>query len=74
MMRVGIKEEFEQYVHNVDLGPYILDKCEQHHTLTESFVKEFKFHPCEFRVSFKIYEDALTISLESFAHHCKLPF
>ena len=25
---VGIKEEFEQYVHNADLGPYILDKCD----------------------------------------------
>src|SRR5215216_456976 len=25
LMRVGIKEEFEQYVHNAGLGPYILD-------------------------------------------------
>ena len=30
MMRVGIKEEFEQYVHNAGLGPYLSDKCEQH--------------------------------------------
>ena len=28
MVRVGIKEEFEQYVHNAGLGPYLLDKCE----------------------------------------------
>ena len=25
MVRVGIKEEFEQYVHNVGLGPYIAE-------------------------------------------------
>ena len=49
MVRVGIKEEFEQYVHNADLGPYISDKCNQHLTLTEPFVKEFKFHPRESR-------------------------
>ena len=28
MMRVGIKEEFGQYVHNAGLGPYLSDKCE----------------------------------------------
>ena len=43
MMCVGIKEEFEQYVHNAGLGPSIVDKCEQHQLLTESFVKGFKF-------------------------------
>ena len=72
---VGIMEKFEQYVHNADLGPYILDKCNQHHTLTESlFVKGFKFHPRESRVSFKLYENSFTISLERFAHYCKIPF
>ena len=45
MMSVGIKEEFQQYVHNADLGPYISDKCDQHLILTESFVKGFKFFP-----------------------------
>ena len=74
MVCVCIKEEFEQYVHNAGLGPYIVDKCGQHHTLTESFFKGFKFHPRESRVPFKLYENAFTISLESFAHHCKLPF
>ena len=49
-----IKEEFEQYVHNADLGPYISDKCNQHLTLTESFFKGFKFHPRESRVSFRL--------------------
>ena len=74
MMRVGIKEEFVQLAHNAGLGPYISDKCEQHHILTESFVKGFKFHPRESRVSFKLYENPFTISLESFARHCKIPF
>ena len=63
MVHVGIKEEFEQYVHNADLGPYISDKCKQHLTLTESFVKGFKFHPRESRVSFNLYENPFTISL-----------
>ena len=74
MVRVGIKEEFEQYVHNAGLGPYISDKCNQHHTLTESFVKGFKFHPRESRVSFMLYDNSFTISLENFAYHYKLPF
>lgn len=74
MVHVGIKEEFEKYVHNAGLGPYISDKCEQRHILTESFVKGFKFHPRESRVSFMLYDNPFTISLENFAYHCKLPF
>jgi hypothetical protein len=30
MMMAGIKEEFEQYVRNAELGPYIEDKCTQY--------------------------------------------
>ena len=45
MANAGIKEEFEQYVHNAELSPYIEDKCNQHLSLTESFTKEYKFHP-----------------------------
>ena len=74
MARVGIKEEFEQYVHNAEFGPYIADKCNQHLTLTESFVKGFKYFPHESRVSFMLYNDPFTIPLENFAYHCKLPF
>ena len=73
MARVGIKEEFEQLVHNAELGPYISDKCDQHLILTESFVKEFKFFPRESRLSFKHYENPFTISLERFAHLYKNP-
>ena len=73
MMRVGIKEEFEQYLHNAGVGPYISDKCDQHLILTESFVKEFKFFPRESRASFKLYDNPFTISLERFAHLYKIP-
>ena len=67
MVRVGIKEEFEQYFHNAELGPYISDKCDQCLILTESF-------PRESTVSFKLYDNPFTISLERFAHLCKIPF
>ena len=59
MVSVGIKEEFEKYVHNAELGPYISDKCNQHLNLTESFTKGFKFHPHESRVSFQLYEKSI---------------
>ena len=74
MMRVGIKEEFGQYVHNACLGPYLSDKCVQHQLLTESFVKGFTFFPRESRVSFMLYDKPFTIQLKNFAYHCKLPF
>ena len=74
MVRVGIKEEFEQYVHNAGLGPYLSDKCEQRHLLTESFVKGFKYFPRESRVSFMLYDSPFATSLENFAYHYKLPY
>ena len=74
MLQVGIKEEFEQYVHNAGLGPYLSNKCEQRQLLTESFVKGFKYFPRESRVSFMLYDNPYTIPLENFAYHCKLPF
>ena len=66
MVSAGIKEEFQQYVHNAELGPYIEDKCNQHLNLIESFTKEFKFHPRESRVSYKLYDRAFTLPLETF--------
>src|SRR3990170_3409371 len=66
MVSAGIKEEFEQYVHNAELGPYIEDKCIQYLNLIESFTKEFKFHPHESRVSFKLYDYPFTLPLETF--------
>ena len=74
MVSACIKEEFEQYVHNAELSPYIEDKCNQHLTLTESFTKEFKFHPRESRVSFKLSAHSLTMPLDAFSGVCKIPF
>ena len=74
MMQVSIKEEFEKYVDNAGLDPYLSNKCAQHHLLTESFVKGFKYFPRESRVSFMLYDEPFTIPLENFAYHCKLPF
>ena len=74
IVRVGIKEEFEQYVHNAGLVPYLSDKCVQHQLLTESFVKGFKYFPCESRVSFMLYDSPFATSLENFAYHYKLPY
>ena len=74
MVRACIKDEFEQYVHNVELSPYMEDKCNQHLSLTESFTKEFKIHPRESKVLFKPYDNPFTIPLERFASYCKIPF
>ena len=43
MVRAGIKEEFEAYVRNADLGSFEADKCHQYLYLTDSFVRRFKF-------------------------------
>ena len=74
MMHAGIKEEFEKYVHNAGLGPYLSENCEQRQLLTESFLKGFKYFPRESRVSFMLYDNRFTTPLENFAYHCKLPF
>ena len=71
MVSVGIKEEFEQYVHNTELGPYIEDKFIQHLNLTETFTKKFKFHPRESRVSFSIYNHPCTMPLAVFCNAYK---
>jgi hypothetical protein len=74
MTLTGIKEEFEQYTHNAELGPYIEDKCNQYLNLTKTFTKEFKYFSREFRVSFKLYDYPITMPLDAFSHACKLPF
>ena len=74
MVRAGIKEEFEKYVCKTKLGPYMEDKCNQHLSLTKSFTKEFKFHPRESALSFKLYDNPFTIPLERFANYCKIQF
>ena len=45
MMRVGIKEDFEQYVHNAGLGPYISDKCNNSTPLLNHLLKDLNSIP-----------------------------
>ena len=74
MVGAGIKEEFEQYVHNTELAPFITDKCIQHLSLAEMFTKEFKFYPCESRVSFNHYNHPFSMPLDVFCNSCKIPY
>ena len=74
MVSACVKEEFDQYVHNTELGPYIKDKCIQYLNLTETFAKIFKFHPCESRVSFSLYNHPFTMPLEMFCAACKISY
>src|SRR3989337_3209904 len=70
MTLAGIKEDFEQYIHNAELGPYIEDKCTQYLNLTKTFTKNFKYIPREFRVSFNLYEHPYTMRLDAFSRAC----
>jgi hypothetical protein len=74
VMLAGIKEDFEQYIHNAEHGPYIEDKCTQYLNLTKTFTKNFKYFPSECSVSFNLYERPITMQLDAFIHACKLPF
>jgi hypothetical protein len=68
MVSAGIKEVFDQYVHNAE------DNCFQHLNLTETFTKKFKYLSRESRVSFSLYNHPFTMPLELFCNACKIPF
>jgi hypothetical protein len=74
MTLAGIKEDFDQYIHNAELGPYIKDKCTQYLVLMKMFTKNFKYFPRECRVSFNLYERPITMSLSAFSLAGTLPF
>jgi len=38
MIRAGIKEEFDMYVHNAELTEFLADRCPQYYDFTDSFV------------------------------------
>ena len=70
MIGAGINEEFDQYIHNTELAPFIADKCTQHYDLTHSFTKKFECHSCTSRVLFHLYDRAYGMSLEYFCSAC----
>ena len=56
MVGAGIKDEFEQFIHNTKLAPFTVDECIQHLDLAETFRNKFKYFPREYRVSFSLYD------------------
>ena len=64
MIGAGIKEEFDQYILNAEIAPFITDKCTQHYNLTQSFTKKFEYHSRNSRVLFHIYDRSYGMSLE----------
>ena len=70
MEGAGIKGEFEQFIHNTELAPFIADKCPQHLELTKTFTKKFKYFPRESRVSFNLYDRSFTMPLDLFSETC----
>ena len=75
MVKAGIKEEFDAYVHNADLEDFIQDKCPRYYQLTNSFVRRFKFTSSRNsqNVLFDIYDQSYTMNPEDFTTACKLP-
>jgi hypothetical protein len=73
MMGAGIKEEFDEYISNADLTAYMADQPDQYLHLTHSFTQHFSYNIHTSRVSFRIYEDLHSLSLEEFCFACKLP-
>ena len=75
MVNAGIKNEFDTYVHNVDLEDFMQDKCPQYYYLADSFMIRFKFSSsCNSQsVLFDIYDQSYTLDLEDFRTACKLP-
>jgi hypothetical protein len=74
MLGAGIKEEFDQYIHNTELSAFITDKPPQHYSLTHSFTQKFEYHSRTSRVSFHLYDRSYSMSLEEFCDACKIPF
>jgi hypothetical protein len=74
MLGAGIKEEFDQYIHNTELSAFIADKPPQHYNLTHSFTQNFEYHPRTSRVLFHLYDRSYAMSLEEFCDACKIPY
>ena len=68
MDRAGMKEEFNAYVRNADLVSFEADKCRQYHSLTDSFVRTFKFTSSRnsHAVLFDLDDKSYTMDLEDF--------
>jgi hypothetical protein len=64
----GILDDFLLLITRVGLTTYMTDESNQYAILTKIFVKSFKFTNSHFKpsIAFKIYDKAITMSLEKF--------
>ena len=65
MIDIGIKEEFDMYIQNVELTDFLSDKCPQYHDLTDSFVRKFKYvsHRSSHDVMFDLYDKSFRMTV-----------
>ena len=71
MENAGIREDFLFLINRVGLTSYMNDESNQYAVLTKNFVESFKFSFGAYNksVSFNIYNDPISISLE---HFCRI--
>lgn len=76
MNNTGIRQEFMQFVENVELSNFLSDKCTQYHHLTNSFVQIFEFIPncTRPRCLLRLYDNSYHLYLDEFCHACKIAF
>ncbi|KAK1678561.1 hypothetical protein QYE76_039409 [Lolium multiflorum] len=68
LSNAGMLDDFFTLVNRAGLAAYVGDEREQYYMLTKIFVESFKFHNKHYgpTVAFKIYGDAITMTLEDF--------
>ena len=75
MKEGGFYQEFTQFVANARLVDFLIDECDQHHILTNSFVQNFHFvnrlEPP--MVCFDLYVEHHEIPLAEFYEMCLIP-
>ena len=75
MVNAGIQEDFLFLINKVGLTSYMNDESNQYAMLTKIFVESFKFSFGSYSssVSFNIYNDSISITLEQFCHILGIP-
>ncbi|KAK1603291.1 hypothetical protein QYE76_017901 [Lolium multiflorum] len=68
LTNAGILDDFFTLVNKAGLATYVGDEREQYYMLTKIFVESFKFHNTQYEptVAFKIYDNPITMELETF--------
>ncbi|KAK1598495.1 hypothetical protein QYE76_048263 [Lolium multiflorum] len=68
LTNAGILDDFFTLVNRAGLATYVGDEREQYYMLTKIFVESFKFQNTQYEptVAFKIYDNPITMELETF--------